>query len=55
MDHITDLPECEGYDCILVVVCRLTKQAVFISQDGRCEGFSTAVYHQRVLKARVAD
>jgi hypothetical protein len=30
MDHITDLPESEGHDCILVVACRLTKQAVFI-------------------------
>jgi hypothetical protein len=30
IDHITDLPECEGFDCILVVACRLTKQAVFI-------------------------
>ena len=30
MDHITDLPRSEGYDAILVVVDRLTKQSVFI-------------------------
>lgn len=30
MDHITDLPESNGFNCILVVCCRLTKQAVFI-------------------------
>ncbi|KAE8213221.1 hypothetical protein CF319_g9194, partial [Tilletia indica] len=30
MDHIVELPLSSGYDCILVVVCRLTKQAHFI-------------------------
>jgi hypothetical protein len=30
MDHITDLPECNRFNCILVVVCRLKKQGVFI-------------------------
>jgi Chromo (CHRromatin Organisation MOdifier) domain len=30
MDHIEALPLSEGYDSILVVVCRLTKQAIFI-------------------------
>jgi hypothetical protein len=31
IDNITDLSECKGFDCILVVACQLTKQAVFIS------------------------
>ncbi|KAG5729497.1 hypothetical protein E4T56_gene4641 [Termitomyces sp. T112] len=30
MDHIVELPNSEGFDAILVVVCRLTKQALFI-------------------------
>jgi transposase InsO family protein len=30
LDHITDLPPSNGYDSILVVVCRLTKMAHFI-------------------------
>ena len=30
MDHITDLPESDGYDAILVIVCCLTKQGIFI-------------------------
>ncbi|KAG5732692.1 hypothetical protein E4T56_gene16816 [Termitomyces sp. T112] len=30
MDHIVKLPDSEGFDAILVVVCRLTKQALFI-------------------------
>ncbi|KAG5719025.1 hypothetical protein E4T56_gene20411 [Termitomyces sp. T112] len=30
MDHIVELPDSEGFDAILVVVCRLTKQALFI-------------------------
>ena len=30
MDHIVKLPKSNGYDAILVVVCRLTKMAVFI-------------------------
>jgi hypothetical protein len=30
MDHIVDLPPCQGFDCILVVVDRFTKQAIFI-------------------------
>jgi transposase InsO family protein len=31
MDHITDLPLSDGYNGILVIVCRLTKQAHFIA------------------------
>jgi len=31
MDHIVALPESNGSDAILVVVCRLTKQAIFIA------------------------
>ncbi|KAG5715266.1 hypothetical protein E4T56_gene2989 [Termitomyces sp. T112] len=30
MDHIVELPDSEGFDAILVVICRLTKQALFI-------------------------
>ncbi|KAG5734829.1 hypothetical protein E4T56_gene627 [Termitomyces sp. T112] len=30
MDHIVELPNSEGFDAILVVICRLTKQALFI-------------------------
>jgi hypothetical protein len=30
MDHIVELPESEGYDAVLVVVCRFSKQAIFI-------------------------
>ncbi|KAG5720268.1 hypothetical protein E4T56_gene3342 [Termitomyces sp. T112] len=30
MDHIVELPDSKGFDAILVVVCRLTKQALFI-------------------------
>ncbi len=30
MDHIDSLPLSEGYDSILVVVCRLSKQGIFI-------------------------
>jgi hypothetical protein len=30
MDHIMDLPICKDCGCILIVVCRLTKQAVFL-------------------------
>jgi hypothetical protein len=30
MDHVGALPESKGHDAILVVVCRLTKQAIFI-------------------------
>ena len=30
MDFITHLPKSEGYDAILVVVCRLTKMKHFI-------------------------
>ena len=31
MDHIVALPESNGFDAILVIVCRLTKQAIFIA------------------------
>jgi hypothetical protein len=30
MDHIEELPDSEGYNAILVIVCRLSKQAIFI-------------------------
>jgi hypothetical protein len=30
VDHITELPMSNGYDAVMVVVCRLTKQAIFI-------------------------
>jgi hypothetical protein len=30
MDHIGELPESNGFNAILVVVCRLSKQAIFI-------------------------
>ncbi|KAG5716111.1 hypothetical protein E4T56_gene10872 [Termitomyces sp. T112] len=30
MDHIVKLPDSEGFDTILIVVCHLTKQALFI-------------------------
>ncbi|KAG5718344.1 hypothetical protein E4T56_gene8365 [Termitomyces sp. T112] len=30
MDHIVKLPDSKGFDAILVIVCRLTKQALFI-------------------------
>jgi len=30
MDFIPELPECEGYDNILVIVDKLTKYAMFI-------------------------
>ncbi|KAG5733024.1 hypothetical protein E4T56_gene3617 [Termitomyces sp. T112] len=30
MDHIVELPDSKGFNAILVVVCRLTKQALFI-------------------------
>ncbi|KAM0792127.1 hypothetical protein ACM66B_004828 [Microbotryomycetes sp. NB124-2] len=31
MDHIVDLPPSSGFDCILVVVDRLTKEAHFVA------------------------
>src|SRR5882724_5542082 len=31
MDHIEGLPMSSGYDTILVIVCRLTKMALFIA------------------------
>ena len=31
MDHVEALPLSDGYDSILVVVCRLTKQAIFLT------------------------
>jgi hypothetical protein len=30
MDHIEELPDSEGYNAIVVIVCRLSKQAIFI-------------------------
>jgi hypothetical protein len=37
MDFITHLPKSEGYDAILVVVCRLTKMKHFIACNDTCD------------------
>jgi hypothetical protein len=36
MDFITHLPESQGFDAILVVVCRLTKFCRYIPCKGTC-------------------
>jgi hypothetical protein len=42
MDFITHLPMCEGYNAILVVVCRLTKMKHFIPCNDTCDAEEVA-------------
>lgn len=43
MDFVTDLPECEGYTAILVIVCKLTKYSLFIPTTNEATEKDTAL------------
>jgi transposase InsO family protein len=47
MDFISHLPSSQGYDAILVVVCRLTKMRHFIACKGTCDAEDTARLYLR--------
>jgi len=43
MDFIEGLPTSDGYDCILVIVCRLTKAALFIECHSTDDSYQLAL------------
>ena len=50
MNFIPELPECEGYDNILVIVDKLTKYAIFISMTTTITEKGTAeLFFQHVI------
>ena len=59
MDFIPELPECEGYDNILVIVDKLTKYAIFvpttttITEKGTAELFFQHVISQYGIPRQV--
>ena len=59
MDYIEELPPSRGYDAILVVVCRLTKQVVFIpahttdKSTDLAQSFITNVFSKHGLPADI--
>src|SRR6185369_14196498 len=61
LDHITQLPESEGNNAIVVVVCRLTKQGIFIpchttdSAKDFAQLFLTHVFSKHGLPADITS
>jgi hypothetical protein len=61
MDFITGLPESDGYDAILVVVCRLSKMAHYIAThtnvtaEGLAEIFVTHIFRLHGLPTRIVS